>query len=100
MVARSAFARSCGTVKQVAAVVADLDLPTPIHLNPLPNHEIRVLRSWKDIARYLGTCVKTAQRWEHERSFPVRRITETNGAVVFAMSDEIDDWLRSRMVKR
>jgi predicted DNA-binding transcriptional regulator AlpA len=76
-----------------------LDFTKPIHLDQLPNHEVRVLRSWKDIARHLGTCVKTAQRWEQEQSFPVRRITRKNGAVVFAMSDEVEDWLRSRVVK-
>jgi predicted DNA-binding transcriptional regulator AlpA len=94
------IADSCGSVTQVAAVVVDLDFAKPIHLDQLPNHEVRVLRSWKDIARHLGTCVKTAQRWEQEQSFPVRRITRKNGAVVFAMSDEIEDWLRSRVVNQ
>lgn len=94
-------ADSFGTVKQVAAVVVDLDLPTSIHLKPLPTRDVHVLRSWKDIAQYLGTCVKTVQRWEQDQSLPVRRIAaKKKGAAVFAMSDEVEEWLRTRMIKR
>jgi hypothetical protein len=87
-------ADSDGTVKQVAAVVVDLDLPASFHLTQ-PNRDHQILRSWKDIARYLGTCVKTVQRWENKSSFPIRRVSEKQkGAAVFALSDEVDDWLR------
>jgi hypothetical protein len=89
-------ADSDGTVKQVAAVVVDLDLPASVHLTQ-PNSDNRILRSWKDIARYLGTCVKTVQRWENKSSFPVHRVSEKQkGAAVFALSDEVDHWLRGR----
>jgi hypothetical protein len=29
--------------------------------------------SWKEIAKYLGKGVRTAQRWEHEAGLPIRR---------------------------
>jgi hypothetical protein len=88
------IADSYGSVKEVGAVIANLQ--APIHLNPPPSRDnLQILRSWKDIAHYLGTCVKTAQRWEHQDNFPVRRITEKKGAVVFALREEVDTWLRS-----
>jgi hypothetical protein len=87
-------ADSDGSVKEVAAVVVDLDFPISMHLPANSDHQI--LRSWKDIARYLGTCVKTVQRWEVGSSFPIRRVSERKkGAAVFAFSDEVDGWLRS-----
>jgi transcriptional regulator with PAS, ATPase and Fis domain len=87
---------SDGTVKQVAAVVVDLDFPVSLHLSQ-SNSDHQILRSWKDIARYLGTCVKTVQRWENKGSLPIRRVSEKQkGAAVFALSDEVDDWLRGR----
>lgn len=88
---------STGKVKQVGAVVVELQKETQIQL--AHDHSLSangVLRSWKDIARYVGTCVKTAQRWEHINSLPIHRITAKKGAVVFALADEIDLWLRSR----
>lgn len=51
-----------------------------------------VLRSWKEIAQYLGTCVKTAQRWERMYDIPVRRLQASKGAEVFALRSEIDRW--------
>jgi PAS domain S-box-containing protein len=55
-----------------------------------------VLRSWKEIAGYVGACAKTVQRWEHTHKFPVRRVRAGKGAVVFAIRDEIDNWLSSQ----
>jgi hypothetical protein len=48
-----------------------------------------VLRSWKDIAQYVGACVKTVQRWEYAHGFPVQRLDPQKGAVVFALRDEV-----------
>jgi PAS fold len=84
-------------VKQVGVVV--LELGNNIHLEVKPNsppHPEMVLRSWKDIARYMGTSVKTVQRWEHAHAFPVRRVNPGKGSVVFAFPKEVHDWLRSR----
>ena len=58
-----------------------------------------VLRSWKEIARYAGTCVKTVQRWEAMHGFPIRRVSKNKGAVVFALQDEVDSWLRTRRLE-
>ena len=56
----------------------------------------QMLRSWKEIARHLGTSVRTVQRWEGELRLPVRRIEARRGAVVFAYPAELDTWARTR----
>jgi transcriptional regulator with PAS, ATPase and Fis domain len=91
------IADSNGKVKQVGAVVVELE--SGIQIQTVHNHPScanGVLRSWKDIAQYLGACVKTVQRWEHLDGFPVHRIIPKKGAVVFALRDEVDTWLRTR----
>jgi len=55
-----------------------------------------MLRSWKEIARHMGTSVRTVQRWENELRLPVRRIEARRGAVVFAFPSELDSWVRVR----
>lgn len=83
-------------VTQVAAIVAALesvDLQSGRLARMLPNEE--VLRSWKDIAAYMGTCTKTAQRWEQMHHLPIRRVKTGKGAVVFALKPEIDTWIRT-----
>ena len=58
-----------------------------------------VMTSWKEIARYLGKGVRTAQRWESEFGLPVRR-NERSGSgtksVVIAIPEELDAWIRTR----
>lgn len=86
-----------GSVKQVGVVV--VELAEDIHIEQANEHlrsPVPVLRSWKDIAQYVRTSVKTVQRWEHSHDFPVRRVNPTKGSVVFALQEEIDEWLRSR----
>ncbi|HEX6907757.1 MAG TPA: hypothetical protein VF154_14170 [Terriglobales bacterium] len=56
----------------------------------------QMLRSWKEIARHMGTSVRTVQRWESELRLPVRRIEARRGAVVFAFPSELDSWVRVR----
>lgn len=88
---------STGKVMQVCAVVVELARDT--QLQAMLSHSSRseaVLRSWKDIAHYVGTCVKTVQRWEHAHEFPIRRIEPVKGSVVFAFQNEVDDWLHAR----
>ncbi len=53
----------------------------------------RILKSWKDIAAYLGVGVRTAQRWKHSRGLPARQPGTGGRSAVFAFSDEIDRWL-------
>lgn len=83
-------------VTQVAAIVAALenvDSQSGRVTRMLPNQE--VLRSWKDVAAYMGTCTKTAQRWEKTHHLPIRRVKTGKGAVVFALKPEIDIWIRT-----
>ncbi len=51
---------------------------------------------WQEIAKYLGREVRTVQRWERDKSLPVRRLTgngEDNQPRVFAYRSEIDAWV-------
>ncbi len=56
---------------------------------------VRKLVGWKEIAEYLGTSPRTAQRWEREKALPVRRVPGSNGNLVFADSQALDGWLAS-----
>jgi len=56
------------------------------------NGERRILKSWKEIASYLGIGVRTAQRWKADRGLPVKQPGSARSAVL-AVSDEIDRWL-------
>jgi len=58
-----------------------------------------ILRSWKEISRYLGCDRKTCARWEAECGLPVRRIdTESSRSRVFAYQSELDQWLAHKQV--
>ena len=54
-----------------------------------------LLRSWKEIAAYLGCDVRTCHRWEANHGMPVHR-AEAGGrkSPVFAYKDELDRWFR------
>jgi hypothetical protein len=54
-----------------------------------------LLRSWKEIASYLGCDVRTCHRWEANRGMPVHR-AEGGGtkSPVFAYKDELDVWFQ------
>jgi hypothetical protein len=88
---------SNGKVVQVGAVVVELGKDVQLLGTHNPSTSaVTLLRSWKDIARYVGTCVKTVQRWEEAHQFPIRRVQPKKGAVVFALRNEVDHWLLSR----
>lgn len=55
-----------------------------------------VLTSWKSIAQYMGTGVRTVQRWTSERGFPVRGTGSGHKRLVIAMTEEIDAWVHSQ----
>lgn len=55
-----------------------------------------VLTSWKSIAQYMGTGVRTVQRWTSERGFPVRGTGSGHKRLVIAMTEEIDEWVHSQ----
>lgn len=56
------------------------------------------LSCWKDIAAYFGKGVRTVQRWEHVLAMPVRRPTGATRQVVFALPEELDEWVRKTLV--
>ncbi|HZR28977.1 MAG TPA: hypothetical protein VFA71_09360 [Terriglobales bacterium] len=53
-----------------------------------------ILNSWKEIAKYLGRGVRTAQRWERDLALPVRRPRGKERSAVIAVSSDIDAWLK------
>lgn len=53
-----------------------------------------ILMGWKDIAKYLGCGLRTAQRWE-TLGLPVRRPSQSQRAAVVALTKDLDAWLRS-----
>jgi TolB-like protein/Flp pilus assembly protein TadD len=54
------------------------------------------LDSWKAIAAYLKRDVTTVQRWEKREGMPVHRHLHDKGGSVYALTAEIDAWLRNR----
>jgi len=88
--------RVTGVVALVVELAKDIDLQQIPSACPANT----VLRSWKEIACYMGTCVKTVQRWEQSFGLPIRRVAASKGSVVFAGRDEIDRWLHTRKTLR
>ena len=70
-------------------------LGTPPSERPLADRLDR-LDSWKEIASYLKRDVTTVQRWEKREGMPVRRHVHDKGGSVYALTEELDDWIRSR----
>lgn len=56
--------------------------------------DVRILNSWKEISTYIGRGVRTVQRWEEMYGLPVHRAAGRDRSAVYALSDEIDAWLR------
>jgi Tol biopolymer transport system component len=57
------------------------------------------LDSWKEIAAHLNRDVTTAQRWERLEGMPVHRHLHAKRGSVYALSDELDAWMRSRSLR-
>jgi len=55
-----------------------------------------ILKSWKEIARYLDCGIRTAQRWERDLGLPVRRPRGRMRSAVIALTAELDDWVKTR----
>jgi CheY-like chemotaxis protein len=53
-----------------------------------------LLTGWKNIANHLKCGVRSAQRWEVEFGLPVRRPAGGDRHLVFAFSEELDEWVR------
>jgi tetratricopeptide (TPR) repeat protein len=54
------------------------------------------LDSWKEIAWYLRSSVRTVQRWEKTEALPVHRQIHNRQGTIFAYKTELDAWLESR----
>ena len=52
----------------------------------------RRLQGWKEIADYLGTSTRSAQRWNACLQLPVHRDKRIHGATVWAQADELNAW--------
>jgi predicted DNA-binding transcriptional regulator AlpA len=55
-----------------------------------------ILNSWKEIAAYVGRGIRTLQRWERDHGFPVHRPSGKQRSAVFAVTSEVDKWLKTR----
>jgi PAS domain-containing protein len=88
-----------GKIAQVSVVV--VEMPKQAALSRTETSVASpILRSWKEIADYVGTCVKTVQRWEHSHNFPARRLQRSKGAAVFALKAEVDCWVETSICTR
>lgn len=83
-----------GRILQIGAIVLDLPDRSTKSIVTSESQASHVLRSWKEIAQYLGACVKTVQRWELLYKFPIRRVQNAKGSMVFAFKEEVDQWMR------
>lgn len=54
------------------------------------------LDSWKEIAWYLRSSVRTVQRWEKTEGLPVHRQLHARQGTLYAFKAELDEWLQSR----
>jgi len=67
-----------------------------------PEATLRVVRigsrlnSWKEIAAYLNTSVRTVQRWELIEGLPVHRHAHASVCTIYTDTAEVDTWLETR----
>jgi TolB-like protein/Flp pilus assembly protein TadD len=54
------------------------------------------LDSWKEIATYLKRSPRTVSRWERQEGLPVHRHLHRKKETVYAFTEKIDAWLKSR----
>lgn len=54
----------------------------------------RRLNDWKEIAAFFGRDERTVRRWERQRGLPVHRISGGARNLVFAYTEELEQWLR------
>ena len=68
----------------------------PLSDPPLEKKPERRLDSWKEIAAYLNRDVTTVQRWEKREAMPIHRHLHDKRGSVYALTGELDAWVRSR----
>lgn len=52
-----------------------------------------ILKGWKEIAKHVGSAVRTVQRWE-KLGMPVRRPVPGARSAVVAISEELEAWIK------
>jgi len=65
---------------------------------PLKVPRSRVV-SWKEIADYLDKGERTVKRWATERALPVHHVPGGGHGSVYALTEELDQWLISERTK-
>jgi hypothetical protein len=55
-----------------------------------------VLQTWKEISAYVGRTERTLQRWEVQFGFPVHRPSGKSRSSVMALSQDIEEWTRTK----
>jgi hypothetical protein len=60
---------------------------------------IELLNGWKKIAIYLGTSIRSAQRYERFAGLPIRRPTGRSKGAVWATKAELDAWVNANSLK-
>ncbi|MGD9347419.1 MAG: hypothetical protein PVH84_16255, partial [Candidatus Aminicenantes bacterium] len=54
-----------------------------------------ILRTWKEISKYLDCDVRTCRRWEKKFGLPVHRLSKSEKSRVFVYKHELDQWLNN-----
>ncbi len=62
--------------------------------------QLPLLTSWKEIAAYLKSSVRTCQKYEAKMGLPVHRLDGSPKAHVFAYRGELDAWLSEKGSER
>jgi len=57
-----------------------------------PSRAEERLNSWKEVAAYLRSSVRTVQRWEKEEGLPVHRQQHAKLGSVYAFKSELEAW--------
>ena len=68
---------------------------------PRPKNATRldILNGWKAIANYLGTNVRSVQRYERELGLPIHRLRGGSRSGVIATKAELDGWVKHGSVQ-
>ena len=76
-----------------------VDLNNLIDLCPMLEAEKQRFSSWKEIAKFLNCCEKTARRWEIQRQLPVRRVPGGIKSSVYAFREDLEKWLEGNQIE-
>ncbi len=69
---------------------------TSFAVPPAEKQQGKRLDSWKEIAAHFNRDVTTVQRWERREGMPVHRHVHASRGSVYALTGELDAWMRSR----